>query len=114
MSRVAPFGRTPSGENAWLYTLESEQLRVRITEYGGRRVSIETPDRDGRRGEVLLGFDDGAQYASNGGSFGALLGRNANRIGSAELPLDGVLYKLIASDRGNTLHGGPHGFGMLV
>ncbi|HEX3860820.1 MAG TPA: aldose epimerase family protein [Stellaceae bacterium] len=114
MTRVEPFGHTPAGEAATLYTLESGRLRVCITDYGGRMVSIEAPDRDGRSGHVLLGFDDVAQYAVNGGSFGALLGRNANRIGRAELPIDGRTYKLIITDRGNTLHGGPRGFGMVM
>jgi aldose 1-epimerase len=74
------FGQTPDGQAAMVYTLENSHLRVRITDYGGRMVSIEAPDRLGRRGDVLLGFDDAAAYMKAGGAFGALLGRNANRI----------------------------------
>lgn len=114
MALVEPFGRTPEGEQASVYTIENEALRVRITDYGGRMVSIEAPDRTGRRDHVLLGFSEVAEYARNGGSFGALLGRNANRIARAELPLDGQIYRLIPNDRGNTLHGGPNGFGMVM
>jgi aldose 1-epimerase len=85
----AAFGHTPDGQAATVYTLENSQLRVRITDYGGRMVSIETPDRLGRRGDVLLGFDDAAAYAKGGGAFGALLGRNANRIAGGSFTLDG-------------------------
>jgi len=114
MACAQPFGRTPEGARASVYTLENDVLRVRITDFGGRMVSIEAPDRTGHRDHVLLGFSEVAEYARNGGSFGALLGRNANRIARAELPLEGQTYRLIPNDRGNTLHGGPNGFGMLM
>ncbi len=80
------FGQTPDGQAAMVYTLENADLRVRITDYGGRMVSIEAPDRSGRRGDVLLGFDDVAAYLKAGGAFGALLGRNANRTPAAASP----------------------------
>ncbi|HQT78907.1 MAG: hypothetical protein B7Z80_21730, partial [Rhodospirillales bacterium 20-64-7] len=53
-----PFGQTPDGRTAWAFTLANDRLRVRITDYGGRMVSIEAPDRHGTIGHVLLGFDD--------------------------------------------------------
>jgi len=113
-SAPLPFGRLPDGAEAALYTLESDRLRVRITDYGGRIVSIEAPDRHGRYDDIVLGFDDARQYAEAGGAFGALLGRNANRIAGGELPIDGVTYRLPQNDRGNTLHGGEHGFDKLL
>ena len=61
---AAPFGRLPDGRAASLHTLENGRLRVRITDFGARMVSIEAPDRDGRSGHVLLGLDDAASYAT--------------------------------------------------
>ncbi|HEX6440621.1 MAG TPA: aldose epimerase family protein [Stellaceae bacterium] len=113
MSGGEPFGRTADEHEARLYTLESAKLRVRITDFGGRVVSVEAPDRRGRRGEMLLGFDDVAQYERTGGAFGALLGRNANRLAGGDLPIDGKHYRLPTNDRGATLHGGPEGFDMV-
>jgi aldose 1-epimerase len=104
------FGQTRDGRSAMVYTLENSRLRVRITDYGGRMVSIEAPDRLGRRGDVLLGFDDVAAYMKAGGAFGALLGRNANRIAGGSFTLDGRTYHLPANDGTSTLHGGPVGF----
>lgn len=104
------FGQTPDGRSATLHTLRVGELQVRITDYGGRIASIEMPDRDGKPGEVLLGFTDVAGYARAGGAFGALLGRSANRIAGGALTIDGRPYHLEINDRGNTLHGGPHGF----
>src|ERR1700759_4341187 len=88
------FGRTPEGHQAVLYTLSNESMRVRITDFGGRIVSVEVPDRSGKHGHVVLGFDDVSEYASAGGSFGALLGRTANRIGGGAFTLEGHTYHL--------------------
>jgi aldose 1-epimerase len=104
------FGRTKDGRAATLHTLESRRLRVQVTDFGGRMVRIQTPDRHGQRGDVLLGFDSVAAYASAGGSFGALLGRNANRIAGASFDLDGHTYQLSKNDGNATLHGGAVGF----
>lgn len=109
-----PFGQTPDRESARLFTLENQHLRVRITDFGGRMVSIETRDRHGTQGHVLLGFDDVHTYATAGGSFGALLGRNANRIGGAQIELDGQIHHLSKNNGDATLHGGALGFDKLI
>lgn len=105
-----PFGQMPDGHKATLFTLENDRLRVRITDFGGRMVSIETPDRDGHRDHVLLGFDHVAAYGEYGGSFGTLLGRYANRIAGASFTLDGQTFRLSKNDGDATLHGGAVGF----
>lgn len=111
--RVA-FGRTPDGQEAGLYTLANGRLRVQVTDYGGRLVAVEAPDRDGRQGGVLLGFGSAEEYARAGGSFGALLGRCANRIGGGRFTLDGRTWHLATNNGDSTLHGGPRGFGTLL
>jgi aldose 1-epimerase len=93
------------------FTLRNRQLRVSICRYGARMVSIETPDRSGAFGHILLGFDDIASYKNAGGSFGAVLGRYANRIADARFTLDGQSHQLDRNDSGNILHGGAGGFG---
>lgn len=111
---AAPFGTTPAGSPAQVFTLESDALRVRITDFGGRMVSIEAPDRAGQRGHVLLGFKDAETFGSAGGSFGTLLGRYANRIGGG-FTLDGTHVELPATSEGGvTSHGGPHNFSRVV
>lgn len=104
------FGRTPHGRTATIYTLENRRFCVRITDYGGRMVSIEAPDRTGRLSDVLLGFDDVASYVGADGAFGALLGRNANRIAGGSFAVDGLRYQLPTNEGTSTLHGGPVGF----
>jgi aldose 1-epimerase len=109
---MTQFGALPDGTTATLHTLQNDILRVRITDFGARMVSIEAPDRDGVRGHVLLGLEDAGTYATAGGSFGAVLGRCANRIAGARFRLDGQTHSLPANDGANTLHGGPNGFGL--
>lgn len=110
MNEVSPtagsFGCTPDGRAATLYMLQNDALRVRITDYGGRMVSIEAPDRNGRRAEMLLGFDNVADYVRAAKPFGALLGRTSNRIAGGEFLLDGRRYELVKNEGDHTLHGG--------
>lgn len=109
MPSQSHFGTVRAGP-ATLFTLESPQLRVRITDFGARLVAIEAPDRNGAFGPVLLGFDSAEAYDTAGGSFGAILGRYANRIAGGRFTLDGRTYRLPVNDPGGTLHGGPEGF----
>ena len=104
------FGRT-QGRTARLFTLESDLLRVSITDYGGILVSLEASDHSGTRDHLVLGFDDVSGYVDNRGSFGALLGRNANRIAEGRINIDGHVYELSKNENGATLHGGADGFG---
>lgn len=111
---VQPFGRTQAGVDTQLYTLANDRLLVQITNFGGRMVRIQAPDRDGQLGDVLLGFSDTGAYITNGGAFGALLGRCANRIAGASFTLDGHDYALSQNDGSATLHGGAIGFDKVV
>lgn len=107
----APFGETTNGTTAHIYTLLNSDLRVAITDYGGRIVSIETGDGAGRWRHVVLGFDAVPPYERNPHTpFGPLLGRTANRIGGAQFQLEGRTYQLPQNEGSTTLHGGPSGF----
>ncbi len=48
------------------------------------------PDRGGRMGEVLLGYDTPRQYLESNTYMGAPVGRWANRIAGARFTLDGI------------------------
>ena len=110
VSECVPFGQAQA-RAARLFTLESETLRARVTDYAGILVSLEAPGRSAGREHVVLGFDNVAGYVDNRGSFGALLGRNANRIANGRMVIDGHPYELSKNDNGSTLHGGVEGFG---
>ncbi|MGH9452488.1 MAG: aldose epimerase family protein [Terriglobia bacterium] len=106
------FGKMPDGQAVNLYTLTNRNgMKVGITNYGGRVVSILVPDRHGNFADVVLGYDDLEGYLSKGDPFfGAIVGRYANRIAKGRFTLDGVEYKLPINDGPNSLHGGSEGF----
>src|SRR6202034_4534579 len=114
-----PFGKTPDGTPVEIYTLSDGAYEARIATYGGILVSMKTPDRNGKPGDVVLGFDnlDGYVANFNGPSdafFGALIRRYANRIAHGSFTLEGRKYSLPLNNRENSLHGGPHGFNNVV
>ena len=104
---VTDFGKTCDGRGTKLYTLENENgMKVALTDFGGAIVKIEVPDRDGNLTDVVLGYDDAAGYERGTASFGAPVGRCANRIGTASFEINGVQYELAKNDNGNNLHSG--------
>src|SRR5579875_3822728 len=105
------WGELSSGKPIELYRLRNGNgLEAQITNYGGRLVSLKTPDRAGKLGDLVLGFDNLAGYLAKNPYFGALVGRYANRIANAEFTLAGHTYKLARNDGANSLHGGLKGF----
>jgi len=109
------FKRTIDGKQVELYTLtNSNDLRVRITNYGAILVSLEVPDRKGNLADITLGFDTLDGYLKGHPYFGATVGRYANRIGKARFVLEGTEYKLAANNNENHLHGGIKGFDKVV
>ena len=87
--------------------------RLTITNYGARLMRLFVPDREGKRGDVLVGFDTAEEYLGNNPCFGATVGRVANRIADARAVLDGREYTFDLNDdtgcRG-CLHGGFRGY----
>ena len=93
-----------------LYTLKNQSgMEVCITNYGGRIVSLVVPDKDGKPTDVVLGFDNIAQYADTLNSpsdYGSSVGRYANRIKKGKFKLGDAEYQLKQNDGPNCLHGG--------
>ena len=106
----AKFDTTLQDKPVKLYTLKNANgMEVCITNYGGRVVSLVVPDKDGKPTDVVLGFDNIAQYADTLNSptdYGSSVGRYANRIKNGKFTLDGVEYQLKQNDGPNCLHGG--------
>ncbi len=98
------------------YTLtNANNVQVSIINYGGTITDIITPDKEGKSGNVVLGFDSLSGFTQKGNPFfGALIGRFGNRIANAKFTLNGQEYKLAANDNGNTLHGGAKGYDKVV
>ena len=112
---VKPFGTTPDGEEVQLYTLvNSNGVKAEIMTYGGILVSLDVPDKNGKLGDVVLGYDNLAGYIKETPYFGALVGRYGNRIDKGKFTLEGKEYTLAVNDGENHLHGGLKGFDKVV
>ncbi len=110
-----PFGRTKEGTPVDLFTLRNTKgVEARICNYGGLLVSFKSPDRHGKMGDVVLGYDHLDDYIKNNPFFGALVGRYGNRIARGKFSLDGKEYTLAINNGPNSLHGGLKGFDKVV
>ncbi|MDZ7744096.1 MAG: aldose epimerase family protein [Bacteroidota bacterium] len=98
-----------------LYTLENIYgLQVKITNFGGIITEIIVPDREGKFGNVVLGFDSLQPYLDEHPYFGAIIGRYANRIAGGKFTLLEKDYSLATNNGPNHLHGGIKGFDKVI
>ena len=110
-----PFG-TFEGQAITEYTLTNAKgMQLSIINYGGTITRLIVPDKDGKMGDVVLGYDSLSGYLQRANPyFGALIGRYGNRIGKATFTLDGQTYNLNKNDGANSLHGGSKGYDKVV
>jgi aldose 1-epimerase len=109
------FGSMPDGRTVERFALRNAHgLEVSAITYGGIITSLRVPDRQGRMGDVVLGFDALDPYLAGTPYFGAIIGRYGNRIGGGRFELDGTTYQLATNDGANHLHGGNVGFDKVL
>lgn len=109
MVKQTLFGRL-EGREVPLLTLSDGNIEVELIPYGAAIRSIRVSDKDGTPVDVCLGYDTPAEYANQGACLGGTIGRYANRIAGASLPISGTTWPLSANEGKNTLHGGAEGF----
>lgn len=99
-------------EGIKLFTLTNARgASVTLSNLGAGIVSVVVPDRDGAMGDVVLGYENPADFLADGPCAGKIPGRFANRIAKGKFTLDGREYSLpLNASFGNHLHGGPEGF----
>jgi len=106
-----PFGKTADGKPVTLYTLSNNQGNtVELIDYGAIVVSINVPDRSGKKTNVTAGFSSIDGYLERHPYFGATVGRFCNRIAMGKFSLEGKTYSLAVNNGPNHLHGGEVGF----
>ncbi|KYP14432.1 aldose epimerase family protein [Flavihumibacter sp. CACIAM 22H1] len=109
------FDSTLNGKKTGLYWLKNGEMTVGITNYGGRIVSLQVPDKTGTKRDVVVGFASLADYINaTEPYFGATVGRVANRIARGKFTLDNQTYTLFTNNGPNTLHGGKQGLQAVV
>lgn len=109
------FGKLPTGKAVDLFTLANKRGTIcKVTNYGTIITELHVPDRTGKLGDVVLGFDNLTDYLRGHPYFGCSVGRYANRIANGRFTLDEKNYKLAINNGPNSLHGGLRGFDKVL
>lgn len=105
------FEQTIKGKKTFLHLLQNANLKMSITNYGARIVSLIIADKSGKSIDVIIGFDTLNNYLNSSETYhGTIVGRYANRIAKGKFSLHGQEFQLAINNKSNHLHGGPNGF----
>lgn len=108
------YGVLSNGDKVDLYTLKAGSITVKVINYGGIITEILVPDKQGKLGDVVLGFDNLADYETKNRYFGAIVGRFANRLREGNITVSGVNHQLSLNRPPHQIHGGNKGFDKVL
>lgn len=102
------FGNLADGTEIYLYKITNKKgSSVTLQTLGAGIQALCVPDKDGKMGDVVLGFDNPQDYVNpDYGYQGLIVGRWANRIRDAKFEFEGTEYNTPANQGTWTLHGG--------
>lgn len=103
---VERFGETKDGEPIQRVRIAGGGLAAGVITYGAVVQDLRLAGHDA---PLVLGFERLDDYLDHSLYFGAIVGRQANRIARGRFSLDGERFETDANDNGNTLHGGGSG-----
>ncbi|NLS25192.1 Aldose 1-epimerase [Sphingomonas sp. S2M10] len=114
-ARRGTFGKMTDGRAVASVTLTNAHgVSATVVAYGAMLQALVMPDRAGRKADVILGYDNMADYIAKGQYFGATVGRFANRLAEGRFTLDGRSFQTPVNDGKNALHGGTVGFDKVL
>ena len=113
------WGQTMDGQSVHLCTLKNASgMMMSVADYGCIIALLTAPDRNGHFTDIVLGYDDLADYIADSPYFGAVVGRFGNRIAKGKFALDGKTYTLATNNEPGGipchLHGGKVGYDKVV
>ncbi len=112
---TSKFGTLDNGTAVEMFTLTNAKgASAKVITYGATLTELWVPDRNGKMGDVVLGFDNLAGYVGVHPWFGATVGRVANRIAKGKFTLDGKEYSLEINNPPNSLHSGSKDLSRVV
>jgi aldose 1-epimerase len=102
------FGTTDAGEPVLRLRLTGGGLTASILTWGA---VIQDLRIDGHAAPLVLGYERLEDYVGDRRYFGALVGRNANRLRAGAFAIDGTAFAVEAArPEANGLHGGSQGY----
>lgn len=108
---VKDYSVTSDGQQVKQYVLVNKQgMKAVLLNYGAVITELHVPDGKDGLVDVVWGYDSIAGYEVNTPGLGSAIGRNANRIGKAQITINGKVYELQKNNGENNLHGGNPGY----
>ncbi|SBV31557.1 Aldose 1-epimerase [uncultured Sphingopyxis sp.] len=109
------FGKMPDGRSVPAVTLTNANgISATVIALGATLQSVVMPDRDGKKADVALGYDNLSDYIDTPQYFGSTVGRFANRLAGGRFKLDGKTWQTPINNGANALHGGTLGFDKVL
>ncbi len=109
------FDTVINNQSVKLYIIKNKNIEAKVTNYGGRLVSLKVPNSKGKKVNVVVGFSSISDYIkATEPYYGATIGRFGNRIAKGKFTLNGNNYTLFNNNGPNALHGGKMGFQYVV
>ncbi len=108
MAEKRLFGYINENEPVYIYTIKNKNgLSAELQTLGAGIRSLFVPDREGKKADVVLGFDSPEPYTNpDYGYQGLIVGRWANRIRDGKFTFGGKEYNTPKNQGTWTLHGG--------
>ena len=102
------FDTMPDGREVYLYTIENNNgVSAGIITRGATLQSFNCPDKEGKMGDIIMGFDKVADHIASGTYTGNIIGQYANRLCGGKFSVNGTEYQVTQNEKGKTcLHGG--------
>ncbi len=76
-----PFGKTPDGTEVMRYTLSNENgIEVEVTNYEGIVLAAMMPDHEGKKADVVLGYETLDEYIARDPYFGGIEERSSQQL----------------------------------
>ena len=102
--------KTFGTNGAMLYTIDNEEgLSMSVTNYGARIVDL-ILQKNGKKQNLILGYQSADEYATKDPYIGATIGRVAGRIAKGQFVINEKQYTVSKNEESNCLHGGPQSF----
>ncbi|MBQ5153014.1 galactose mutarotase [Macrococcus caseolyticus] len=92
------------------YKITNKDITIELTNLGAimKRILVQ---HNNQELDIVLGFDNEQDYLENDSTyFGAVIGRNANRIEDSIFSIEGKQFHVESNEGDNNLHSGSNGF----
>ncbi len=102
------FDLMPDGTEVHLFTIENNNgISAGIITRGATLQSFNCPDKNGKMGDIIMGFDKVADHIKSGTYTGNIIGQYANRLCGGKFTVGDKQYQVTQNEKGKTcLHGG--------